>query len=153
MWRRVETDFTVMNIDLDAPDPKETGIVLPLGLNDLVEVYPKNVIVIAGEKDQGKTCFALNTAYLNRDILPVRYINSEMGETELKKRLRKFPFPWQDWQGIEFIEKASGFADAVLPYGLTIIDYLEVNDEAYRVVGLIKEMFDRLTTGILLILI
>lgn len=152
-WRKVETDFEPMRIDLDAPDEEEAKINLPLRLNEVVEIYPKNVIVVAGEKDAGKSCMALNTAYLNRDVLPVRYFNSEMGTVELKKRLRKFPYPGQEWRKIEFIEKSSSFADLILPDALNIVDFLEVNEEAYKVVVWIKEMFDRLRTGLLLVVL
>jgi hypothetical protein len=107
---------------------------------------------VAGEKDAGKTSFAMNTAYMNRDTLPVRYLNSEMGEEELEERLVLFPDArLSEWRKIIWIEQSSKFEDAIDPDGLNIIDFLEIGADAYAVVEDIKHVFDRLRDGLLLI--
>jgi hypothetical protein len=151
VYRPVERNPRIMN--LDEIEERPCAVTLPFLLHTIVDLFPKNVILVAGEKDAGKTAFALNSAYMNRNVMPVVYINSEMGLTELKKRLRKFPeeYPWSEWKKIRWIEQSSSFEDIIDPEGFNIIDFLEVGADAYAVVEDIKRVFDRLTTGLLLI--
>lgn len=152
VFRRVDKNPNVM--DIDAPQKDDIGVSLPLGLHTLVVLYPRNVILVAGEKDSGKTAFALNTAWLNRNHMDVTYFNSEMGTTELQSRIRNFPkdkFDRKEWKKIKFIEKASRFEDFIDPNGLNIIDFLEIGAEAFTVTEDIKRVFDKLDKGLLLI--
>lgn len=151
-FRVVDKNPCVMS--LDTPQQDDIGISLPLALDSLVLLYPKNVILVAGEKDSGKTAFAMNAAYLNRNRMQVTYFNSEMGTEELQSRIRKFPqdkFPYNEWKKIRWIERATRFEDFVDPEGYNIIDFLEVGAEAFTVTEDIKKVFDKLTKGILLI--
>ncbi len=108
-YRLVDRNPHIM--DLDATDEKGSDIYLPLLLHTMVELYPRNIILVSGEKDAGKTCFALNVAYANRDTYPVRYFNSEMGSMELRRRLVKFPssFRMAEWKKIVWMEQAKQF--------------------------------------------
>lgn len=58
------------------------------GLNELCVISPGNVIVTAGSKGSGKSAFMLNIAAANQNDFEVVYLNSEMHETEFKKRLK-----------------------------------------------------------------
>lgn len=150
-YRLVDRNPHLMN--LDAPEEKECEIKLPLLLHDLVTLYGRNIILCSGEKDGGKTAFALNAAYLNRDIMPVRYFNSEMGLEELRSRLKNFPseYTWREWKKITWFEQARQFEDFIDPNGLNIIDFFEVGAEAYTVTEDIRRVFDKLDKGLLLI--
>lgn len=151
MYRLVDRNPHIM--DLDAPEEAECNIQLPLLLHDLVTLYGRNIILCSGEKDGGKTSFALNTAYMNRDIMPVRYFNSEMGLEELRSRLKNFPseYTWREWKKIAWFEQAKQFEDFIDPNGLNIIDFFEVGAEAYTVTEDIRRVFDKLDKGLLLI--
>jgi hypothetical protein len=151
VYRLVDKNPRIMN--LDATDEKTADIYLPMLLHTMVELYPRNIILVSGEKDAGKTCFALNVAYANRDKFPVRYFNSEMGEVELRKRLIKFPssFRLAEWKKIVWMEQAKRFEDHIDPNGLNIIDFLEVGAEAFTVTDDIRRVFDKLDKGMLLI--
>jgi hypothetical protein len=150
-YRLVDRNPHIMN--LDATDEKASDIYLPMLLHTMVELYPRNIILVSGEKDAGKTCFALNVAYANRDTYPVRYFNSEMGSMELRRRLIKFPssFRMAEWKKIVWMEQAKQFEDHIDPNGLNIIDFLEVGAEAYTVTEDIRRVFDKLDRGLLLI--
>ena len=126
-------------------------IELPLGLHEIVNLYSRNVILIAGEKDAGKTAMSLNAAYLNRDRMTVKYFNSEMGAKELETRLDLFGYDRKEWRKIQFVERATKFEDLIDPDGFNIIDFLEVGAEAYAVVEDIRRCFDRLDKGLILI--
>jgi KaiC/GvpD/RAD55 family RecA-like ATPase len=137
---------------LGMPKQNSLKIELPFDLHTLVNLYPRNIIMCAGEKDAGKTAFALNTAYANRDRIHVTYFNSEMGPEELESRLVLFPDArLSEWKKITWIERASRFEDFIDPDGFNIIDFLEVGADAYAVVEDIKRVFDRLVGGLLLI--
>jgi hypothetical protein len=152
VFRPVDSNPCLMN--LDDPDQDTAPIDLPFDLHTIVCLYPKNVIICAGEKDAGKTAFSMNAAYMNRNAMQVTYFNSEMGTAELKARIRKFPqdrFPFKEWKKIRWIELAHRFEDLIDPNGFNVIDFLEVGKEAFTVTEDIRRAFDKLEKGLLLI--
>lgn len=153
---------------------------LPLFLDicSLVELYPKNIILVAGTPNSGKTTLALNFAYqlalltlgapktiynmslsyglqCKQSFLTpkgaVRYFNSEMDEIELSKRVSLFPDTDEWTPGIEFYERTSDFQDVIDPDGINIIDYLQVYENFWEVGMPIKEIWENLKTGIAII--
>jgi hypothetical protein len=77
------------SIDIMNLDTSTFNIHLPLDLHELVKIQPKNIIIIAGESDAGKSCFCLNVAKENIGRgYDVRYLTSEMGGAELAYRLK-----------------------------------------------------------------
>lgn len=148
-YRLVDLNPHIM--DLSSPSLDPVKIKLPFFLHDLVVLYPKNIILISGEKDAGKTAFVLNAAWMNRDRMPVVYFNSEMGLEELRARLALFNYPKDEWSKITWMEQAKQFEDHIDPNGLNIIDFLEVGKEAFTVTEDIRRVFDKLDHGLLLI--
>jgi len=66
---------------------------LPLGLNDLCEVYAKNLIIVAGSKGAGKTALLLNIAIANQHQLPRGVLQFQKWVTiEYTHRMRAFGF-------------------------------------------------------------
>ncbi|MBP7766581.1 MAG: bifunctional DNA primase/polymerase [Syntrophaceae bacterium] len=122
------------------------------GIQNLVKIHPGNVLGCAGEPNSGKTALALNFARLQQDRFDVHYFSSEMGKTELRERLLKFPYPLESWK-VHFWERSSNFADVIRPDGINIIDFLEIHDEFYKIGLYIKDIFEKLKTGIAFILI
>ena len=124
----------------------------PFGIERWFKTAPKNIIIVAGEPDAGKTAFTLNFAALNNwSSLPIYYFSSEMGDTELKGRLLPFVKPtWKQFR-MKVIERSSNFADVIRPDAINIIDFLEIHDEFYKVGLYIKEIFDKLNKGIAVI--
>lgn len=125
---------------------------LPFAVESLVKVLPKNIIVIAGEPNAGKTAYLLNVAEMNMERYEVWYFSSEMGALELQDRLQKFDKPLKSWK-VNFRERSSNFADVIRPDAINIIDFLEVHDEFYKVGLYIKEIYDKLNKGIAIIAI
>lgn len=148
-YRLIDHNPSIMN--LSAPEVKQVKIELPFLLHDFVTLYARNIILVIGEKDAGKSAFAMNAAWMNRHTWKVRYFNSEMGLEELRGRLRKFNHPMNEWEKITWIEKAKQFEDFIDPDGLNIIDFLEVGAEAFTVTEDIRRVFDKLDNGLLLI--
>jgi hypothetical protein len=116
---------------------------------------PKNIIVVAGESNAGKTAMLLNIAAKNMIDHEVFYFSSEMGGAELKERLSNFTesVPFELWKKCTFIERANDFDVAIRPNAVNIIDFLEIHDEFYKIGGFIKKIFDKLDKGIAIIAI
>ncbi len=125
----------------------------PLGIHEWVNIFPKNIAVIGGASNSGKTAMLLNTAYLNRLNHQVKYFSSEMGPEELRLRLQLFGRPLDDWRFIKFYDRSSDFSEVIDPDALNIIDYLEINDNFYQIAQQIKDIYDRLKSGIAVIAI
>lgn len=149
-YRRVQSDC--QDIDLWSPTAKPLNIKYPLGIHELVVTHPKNIIIIAGEPNAGKSAWLLNFAQKNSGCgQEVIYFSSEMGAIELQARLKKFNIPMDEWRKIQWKERASDFASVIRPNAINIIDFLEVHDEFYKIGLLIKKIFDKLENGIAVI--
>lgn len=150
VYRRVDVELEkidFLNANSDALDLQWL-----FGIHNYVKIHPGNIIGCAGESNSGKTALALNFARINQDNFDVHYFSSEMGRTELRERLSKFPYDLESWR-VNFWERSSNFADVIRPDAINIIDFLEIHDEFYKVGLYIKEIFDKLSTGIAFILI
>lgn len=142
-------------IDLNAIENTSLPIKYPLGVHELVKTMPKNIIIVAGEPNAGKTAFLLNIAARNMLDHEIIYFTSEMGGGELKGRLQNYTekVPLNLWEHCTFIERASDFDVAIRPDAINIVDFLEMHDEFYKVGGYIKKIFDKLNKGIAIIAI
>ena len=150
-YRRIQTE--IAPIDWKNAPTKEHPIKLPLDLSSLVSIFPKNIIVVSGLNNSGKTAFCLDVARLNMLFMPTVFFSSEMGDSELKIRLGKRDDIKLDSWNVEFFERSSNFVDVVRPESLNIIDYLEVNDEFWKVGGILGGIHERLTTGVAVVAI
>lgn len=136
--------------------------VLPFELEKYVEITQKNIIVIAGETNTGKTAILLDLAYRNQSFCPhdgkMTYFSSEMGEQEINRRSLSLGKP-SDWASVEFVDRSSNFDDLIRSdparrNGINFVDYLEPPDgEAFRVGNDIKKIYDSLDKGICIIAI
>lgn len=152
-YRIVDRDATI--IDFMGASDEEIPIRWPLGVNRYFKLLPKNVCVIAGEQDAGKTAYLLNLVSLNMKEHEIHFFSSEMGPEEFKSRLKGFQpdINLADWKKHNFFahERDSNFADVIKPNAINIIDYLEIDGsegrEFWRVGGMLKDIRDRLNKG------
>lgn len=126
------------------PAVNEVGVRLPLQLNDMCVLSPGNIVVVAGSKSAGKTAMMLNIAAFNQEKFNVVYLNSEMSETEFKKRLKRF-MPLPDWS-IKAYKCHNNFDDYIEsnPTNLYIVDFLEVHDNFYEIAKPIRKIHEKL---------
>ncbi len=135
------------------------------GIESIVRLYPKSIIILAGVKGGTKTGFCLNLARenMNSPALArylyngnaegycqepmVAYFSNELSSEELADRLESFGDDMDMWNIIAE-ERYSDFADVIYPDKINIIDALEVNMEAYRVADLIDSIHQRLNKGV-----
>ena len=149
IYRRVEDSCN--EIDFLNASTEAINVQWPLGVETYVKTHPKNIIIIAGAPNSGKTAFLLKFAEMNMANFKINYFSSEMGPIELKVRLSKFGHPLADFKKIKWIDRSSNFADVIRPEEVNIIDFLEMTNDFYLVAQYIKEIFDKLTTGIAVI--
>jgi hypothetical protein len=152
-------DQELVRIDYLNVDTSEFSLALPLGLHTLAITQSKNIIVIAGEPDSGKTALLMETVRLNMDgpyKNRIHYFSSEMGEKEFSTRLGKFERRIETWH-FDPYERADTFADVVRPNDINIIDFMELDGsegrEFWRVGAMITEIFKKLRDGIAIIAI
>jgi hypothetical protein len=139
-------------IDFMGTEEKILNFQWPFEIERWVKILPKNIIIIAGESNAGKTAFLLNASWLNMGKFKINYFSSEMGAMELRARLQKFEGNLQHWKdNVNFRERSSNFADVVKPNDVNIIDFLEVTEDFFKVGGMIKEIYDKLKKGIAII--
>ena len=122
-FRKIDSSIEVL--DPWNADPTPVPIVLPLGLNEHATIYTRNVIVIAGESNSGKTALCLEMADLNKDKFNINYMSSEMDEPELLIRLTRMGAKQSDWEKVQFQFRFDNFQDKLDQDGLNIIDYLD----------------------------
>ena len=147
-FRLIDTEAA--EIDFVNVTGNPLAIRYPFQVERLVKTMPKNIIVIAGEPNAGKTAFLLGVVALNMKSHRVNYFSSEMGALELKERLLKFNLPLDQWR-FTAKERADNFADVVRPDDVNIVDFLEVHADFWRVGGMLKGIHDRLKSGVAIV--
>ena len=153
-WRRIDlNDVQIMNWR-EAPTTT-FNIKLPLHLNNHVKLYPGNIAIVAGSKSGGKTAFMLNTVLLNMGMNGYKaedivYLNSEMGETEMKNRLILFePEVHLDSWMFTPIARGTNWSDLITPEKkIFIIDYMEITDDFYKIAEEIRLVHNKLKEGV-----
>lgn len=150
-FRKIETDIEL--IDWENADDSILPLQFPFEIERLISIMPKNILVIAGVPNAGKSCFLLNFARMNMDKWPILYFSSEMDGPELKARLKKFEGPIKQWRKVGFYKKEEDFANALNPDGVNIIDFLEITDKFYLIAERLREYHKRLNKGILFVAI
>ncbi len=133
-YRRKQQDQIPQEL-LDQPG-LEFEIFLPLDVQNLIRIYPGNVILLHGQKDAGKSSHALHTAYLNMFKRQVIYLNIESDSTELRSRLIKQSGEsnFQQWKNpnqfisYEVIEDFDRYIDKTSGR-IYLVDYLDCSDD------------------------
>lgn len=90
----------------------------------------------------------MNVAWMNQKDFEVVYLNSEMHETEFKKRMQKFA-PLSHWK-ITGYKCHNNFEDYIEsnPKRIYIVDYLEVHDNFYEIAKPIRKIHEKLGDAI-----
>lgn len=149
-FRRIETDIETVNF-LTAPTD-EFPITWPMEIHDHCVIYPGNIVIIAGSKSAGKTGFLLNVVKNNMHQHEIVYLNSEMGDTEFRKRLELFEdVTLSEWK-LQAYHRSSNFADLITAdEKIFIVDFLEVTTDFWKVAQYIQEIHRKLKDGIAVI--
>ncbi len=155
VFRRVDRDRNRMN--LSQANPKsQLSLKWPFGLERYVKIFRKNLVIVWGSKDAGKTAFLINFIKQNMGLWKnkIQYFNVDMGAEELRGRIERFEDTTiEQWDEYVFMEeRVTNFTDFIEPDWINIVDFLEVSTDFFRMGGMIKEMLDKVTgEGILVV--
>jgi hypothetical protein len=146
VYRKV--DKALEEVDLLGTPPTPVDIYLPLGLDNLVKIYPRSIVVIAGAGNRGKTALAYDFIKHNMDRHEIRLLFAEGGAESLIDRLSVHPDKsMEDWK-FKAYPRTRHFEDVVLPNGITVVDYMLIPDEFWLVGHYLDEIYRKLDKGI-----
>ncbi len=144
LYRKLDDNLPEINWQV-ANTENVVPLVLPFGIDRFCRIYPKSIIIVAGQKDNGKTAFLLKMLQLNMLTLPCDLYNSETGPEQLKLRFAPLDIP--EPAPFKVYERYDNFADVIHPERWSFIDYLDTNSDVYMVGAEIDAVFRRITTG------
>jgi len=149
IFRRPETEMVLM--DWKKADISGIDIKFPLGEEELVKIFQKNIIVIAGGRNQGKTAYCLDFTRLNMNQHDVYYFVNDMGEEEFRYRIELFDDLKQgDWNFNPFALERN-WEDQIRPDDINIVDFLKVTEDFSLVGHAIEKIHRQLDKGVCLI--
>jgi hypothetical protein len=150
VYRTVDT--TCEEIDFLGATDTELKIKWPLDIHDHFKMLPRNIAVIAGDQDAGKTAYLLNFCKLNMFDHEIHYFSSEMGSEELRSRLDLFPdVRLEDWKRINAKERSDNFSDIIVPDAINVIDYMEIHDNFFLISQKLRLIYEKLNRGVALV--
>jgi hypothetical protein len=152
VFRRVKGMEELEEIDWENASTESLPIKWPLRIEKFVLTRPRNVVIVAGDSDSGKSAFLMNTIAMNPDF-KVRAFISEGGASELNVRINNSGTPdLFKKPRVKFFFKNSEWADHVHPDAINIFDYLDpVGDDYPYVSQWIRDIYTRLKKGIAII--
>jgi hypothetical protein len=142
-------------------DGKPLPMKFPLGVHDFAKVFPGNIILLEGQKSQGKSSFAMEFARLNEHIYPderVLYQNVEMANDEIKDRIKAYEndsvWTKEKWMNrVKFVRRHDAWWDLIQPNGLNVVDYLIEYDKAYLLADYIWQIHKKLKDGVAMVVV
>ena len=156
-FRRIEVEFDIID-KFEIEDAEPLNIEYPLKIDQYSNTHRGNIIIVAGEKEAGKTAFCLKFATMNMNKgMKIRYISTEFGSRELFNRLKRDEsITPEDWiKKVEFGQfYRNEYHDAIRPDAINILDFLEIPEgQFYMIAEQIKKIYQKLRKGICLIAI
>ena len=116
----------------------------------MVKIYPRSIIVCAGDSNFGKTALAHEFVKRNMANHDTRLFFCEGGAEGLQDRLRKHEdTPIEDWR-VKAYHRIDHFEDLIglFPDSLSVIDYLECPDDPWRIGVLIDSIYRKIGEGV-----
>jgi len=135
---------------LDFKTKNSTGffdIRYPFSLEKYVKTPRRSISVLGGSPQAGKTAFVHNLIALNVNTNRIILFDSENSDAELEERLNKHE-GYLDWPDDLVRSRSADFDDVIEPDALNIIDYLEAPENIWEIRTLLRNIRDKLTTGV-----
>ena len=127
------------------------------GFEDAIILYPKDLIVIAGEGNSAKTSFCLNLLINNMDTMPCYLFTNEFNDAKFIDRMEHF-----NWVNLykedgtpKFVvaEQTQYWQDVVQPDALNVVDWIYLDDEMWKIRTMMKNIIANLNRGIAVVVI
>jgi hypothetical protein len=127
----------------------------PLNLHEKTVVIRGALIIIAGVSNAGKSAFLLNFTEKNMHKHKIRYVSSEWSNEERDIQLEDYGANIDEWDSkVDFYAKkdvSASFDNYIDPENITIIDYYESYENYGAIAGDLRDISDKLTTGIAIV--
>ena len=128
---------------------EEFPVKLPFKMNEHLSIYPKNIIIVAGDKSGGKTALLLNVAHDNQHKHEIVYLSSEMVAEEWSSRVRQLGITKKEQIRYTMEYCSENFHNRIGPEKkIYIVDYLEIYDNFWQIGKMIRDIHDKLRDGI-----
>lgn len=148
-----------MNESISSAKTTPVTMSLPLAIDALLNIYNRNLIVIQGLSNAGKTAFLMEIARLNRkNFSNIKYINTEMDASEIKDRIERRNMDVEEFLSfVSFYLVKNTHLDGAVRYeiepnGLNLVDYLHLQDATLMATEMDK-IQERLENGIAVVAI
>ncbi len=151
----IKTNITLDKMKRVENRTPDIDLWLPFGLHDKVVVIRGSLIIVAGVSNAGKSATFLNITENNKDKHNIRYVSSEWSNEERDIQLEDFGANIDEWdEKVDFFAKKdinSSFDNYIDPEKVNIIDYYENYSGYDKVAGDLRDIADKLTTGIAIV--
>ena len=157
-------DKTCTYVDwIHATQVKPINVKWPYGIDDgtrfgfdgAVHVSPGDIIVIAGLSNMGKSLFCINLLWENMDNYPCTLMGNEYTPSKFARRISKMtwknPINGEGGPKFELIERRENWKAIIRPDNFNIIDWINLEDNFYRIGSIIEGIQSKLKTGIAVI--
>lgn len=144
--------------DLTFPSNHQENDLSYFSFQDSMTIAPGSVIVVAGQTNAGKSCFARNIVWDNMDTHKIRMQVSQTSAAAFARYAANMtwadPMIDPDTPKFELIERYEDFQDLIVPGWLNIVDWLDADKiEYYKIGMLIKAMQTKVEDGVLVVMI
>lgn len=127
------------------------------GIEDMVEVFAGDLVLITGRSNFGKTAIALSIMGENLGLMPAILMGSEYtasnGKISPKFKRRMGRMDWVEWLNegkprFTLLPVGSDYEDYVEPNHLNVIDWISLPGEYYLIDRVMKAIKDRVGNGV-----
>ena len=159
LWQDAKlADLAHLNFPLDY-DVSEHDDKRPLMWAQDVNICPKDIIVVAGESNMGKSTFCMNMAVENMNNIPVTLWISEGSELKVARRMEGFRdrgLTHEDGSPkfeVLRLDKDPADCAALRPDSLNIFDWVNVIGDFWGISKIIENIEKNLNTGVAVVAI
>jgi len=161
-FRALDHSLNVFDLSRNIEEP-HFDINLPLGISEHAKISERNLIMIAGESNAGKTTLAIEMLLENIHIQKgngrkMFYFTSEMSQAELVTNLDRFG-GYELFSDCQFIDRQFEVYDVIktnqdMQRGLVFLDFLETRGGEYnKTVSEVQRLYEAMSTGVCVVLV
>ena len=163
LYRYIDNTYKLVDW-VNVSDTPPIDLKFPVGADDSrfgfdghVVISPKDIIIGAGLSNMGKTTLAHNILWENMDDYHCTLMGNELDASKFKRRVSNMtwhePLNEQGLPKFDLIERYDNWKDIIKPDDINIIDWINLNDNFYRIGSIIEGIKMKLDKGIAVIIL
>ena len=133
------------------------------GIEELVEVFAGDMVLITGRSNFGKTALALSILGENLGLMPGILMGSEYTASDgkispkFKRRMKRMKWAqWMNGDGVprfQLLPVGSDYEDYIEPDHINVIDWISLPGEYYLIDRVMKAIKDRVGNGVAVVVL